>query len=148
MLLKRGVVLSHPSYTDADVRVVSLKREVSIFVNKHRGAKMSFHNAEPRTREERLAAINKDSVEKGMLKARKGNYHKYHEPGNPLVPEPTSPLYAPEASRFNTDAAAEIREQKLQAHQRQQVRAAARCSAVPAQLHKQLLPVHTCSCSC
>uniref|UniRef100_A0A383V3U0 Uncharacterized protein n=1 Tax=Tetradesmus obliquus TaxID=3088 RepID=A0A383V3U0_TETOB len=55
-----------------------------------------------------------------MLKARRGNYHKYQEPGNPLVPEPTSPLYAPEASRFNTDAAAEIREQKLQAHQLQQ----------------------------
>lgn len=101
-----------------------------------RGAKMSFHNAEPRTREERLAAINKDSVEKGMLKARRGNYHKYQEPGNPLVPEPTSPLYAPEASRFNTDAAAEIREQKLQAHQRQQVRAAVACTAVAAQLRK------------
>ncbi|KAF6257144.1 flagellar associated protein [Scenedesmus sp. NREL 46B-D3] len=81
---------------------------------------MSFHNAEPRTRQERLAAVNKEYVEKSMLKARRGNYHKYQEPGNPLVPEPTSPLYAPEASRFNKDAAAEIREQKLQAHQRKQ----------------------------
>jgi hypothetical protein len=99
---------------------------------------MSFHNAEPRTREERLAAINKDSVEKGMLKARRGNYHKYQEPGNPLVPEPTSPLYAPEASRFNTDAAAEIRQQKLQAHQRQQVRdPTERWSDLTAQLHQQ-----------
>ncbi len=79
----------------------------------------AFHNAEPRTREQRLQT--KETVEKTMLKARRGNYHKYEEAGNPLVPEPTSPLYAAEANRFNRDAAGEIRDEKLAALRRQQV---------------------------
>lgn len=82
----------------------------------------SFHNAPPRTREERLAALNRDLLEKGNLKARTGGFQKYQEPGNPLVPERTSPLYAAECSRFQRDAAAEIREQKQQELRKQQVR--------------------------
>lgn len=82
----------------------------------------SFHNAPARTREERLAALNKDSVEKGNLKARTGGFQRYQEPGNPLVPEPTSPLYASESKRFQRDVAAEIRDEKLQQAKRHQVR--------------------------
>lgn len=89
---------------------------------------LAFHNAEPRTREERVAAANKDMVEKSMLKNRRGNYHKYAEPGNPLVPDPSSPLYAAEQNRFNRDVAGEIREETLQATERQQVGKRGRCN--------------------
>lgn len=82
----------------------------------------SFHNTPPRTREERLAAANRDSVEKGNLKSRTGGHHKYQEPGNPIIPEPSSPLYAAESNRFQRGVADEIREQKQQETRKHQVK--------------------------
>lgn len=81
----------------------------------------SFHNTEPRTREERLAAQNRDLLEKSMLRGRRGNYHEYQEPGNPLVPEASSPMYSAESNRFQRDVAGEIRQQKLTNYHKQQV---------------------------
>jgi hypothetical protein len=81
----------------------------------------AFHNVEPRTREQRIAAQNKDMTEKNMLRSRKGNYHRYAEPGNPLVPEPVSPMYADSCDRFNRDYAGELHHWKEQQHRKQQV---------------------------
>ncbi|GBF98992.1 hypothetical protein Rsub_11796 [Raphidocelis subcapitata] len=83
-------------------------------------AASNFHNAEPRTREERLAAQSREKLEKQQLRARRGCFHRYEEPGSPLVPEPKSPMYADESDRFRRDAAAEMRQQKVEAWKRQQ----------------------------
>lgn len=85
-----------------------------------------FHNMEPRTREERVAARARERLEEQNLKTRRGNFHVYQEHVNPVIPEPVSPMYADEANRFKRDVAGEMREQKVQALHRQQVRARAR----------------------
>ncbi|KAI8476204.1 MAG: flagellar associated protein [Monoraphidium minutum] len=79
-----------------------------------------FHNTEPRTREERVAARSREALEQNMLRTRRGNYHVYSHPGNPVVPEPASPMFAPESDRFKRDAAGEMHEHKLEAWRRQQ----------------------------
>lgn len=82
----------------------------------------SFHNAEPRSRAERLAAHDKEQRERGMLRTRRGGFQSTScELGSPVVPEPGSPLWEAEQSRFSGDAAAEIRQQKLEAQRKQQV---------------------------
>ncbi len=86
------------------------------------GMQPEFHNSAPRTREERQAALNKDALEKNRLKARAGPHHKPEECGNPLVPEPCSPLYADESSRFARDVAGEMRQQKLAELAKKEVR--------------------------
>lgn len=78
----------------------------------------SFHNTQPRTREERLAAQNKEAFEKGRLKTRPGHGPK-PDTGSPLVPDPTSPMY--EANTFQRDVAGLIKQQKLQTINKQQV---------------------------
>jgi hypothetical protein len=78
----------------------------------------SFHNTQPRTREERLAAQNKEALEKGRLKTRPGYGPKDGGP-SPLVPDPTSPMYEP--NTFQRDVAGHIKQQKLQNIDKQQV---------------------------
>lgn len=87
----------------------------------------TFHNLDPRTREERLAAQSREKLEKNLLKARRGCFHKYEEAGNPIVPEPKSPMYSDEADRFKRDVAGEMRQQKVEAWKRQQVRCMVLC---------------------
>lgn len=82
----------------------------------------TFHNVQPRTREERAAAHVKDAKEKNMLKARTGGHFKYETPGNPLIPEPHSPMYANEADRFNRDVAGDMQQKKQEELQKRQVR--------------------------
>lgn len=81
-----------------------------------------FHNMEPRTREDRLAARAREKLEQSMLRARRGCFHKYEDPGNPVVPEPTSPMYSTETERFKRDVAGEMHQHKVDALMRQQVR--------------------------
>jgi hypothetical protein len=82
----------------------------------------NFHNTQPRSREERLAAQSREKLEKSLLKARRGCFHRYEEQGNPVVPQPTSPMYSDEANRFRRDVAGEMRQHKVEAFERQQVR--------------------------
>ena len=86
-----------------------------------------FRNLEPRTRDERNAARNKDSLEKARIEARSRNpYNQQHLPlvGNPVVPQKGSPMYCDEADRFQRDVAGEMHRQKQEALQRKQVRRA------------------------
>lgn len=78
----------------------------------------SFHNTQPRTREERLAVQNKEMLEKGRLKCRPG--HGFNDTASPLVPDPSSPMYEP--NTFQRDVAGLIKHQKLQNISKQQVR--------------------------
>lgn len=66
-----------------------------------------FHNVAPRTREERLAANDKDALEKMRLDHRRGGHNRFDGSKNPLLPEPNSLSFMSEADRFGTDAAAE-----------------------------------------
>lgn len=79
----------------------------------------SFHNTQPRTREERLAAQSKEALEKGRLKTRP-RHGPQPDTGSPLVPDPTSPMYEP--NTFQRDVAGLIKQQKLQNMDKQQVR--------------------------
>jgi hypothetical protein len=91
---------------------------------------MSFNNTEPRSREERLAAQSREKLEKALLVGRRGCFGKYGDAGSPIVPEsPAAPAYSDEANRFRRDAAAEMREAKLEAWRRQQVRRRAHAHA-------------------
>lgn len=83
----------------------------------------SFHNTQPRSREERLAAQNKELLEKGRLKTRPGHAGGAAASGSSslTVPDPTSPMYEPNC--FQRDVAAHIKQQKLQTMSKQQVRA-------------------------
>jgi hypothetical protein len=77
-------------------------------------AELQFHGAEPRTREQRLASLQRESVERAYLRNRRGGFHSYKDVGNPVVPVPGSPLYAPEDARFSgRGVAEEMREAKL-----------------------------------
>jgi len=82
----------------------------------------TFHNTDPRTREERLAAQSREKLEKNLLKTRRGCFHRYEEPGNPIVPQSTSAMYSDESNRFKRDVAGEMRQQKVESWKRQQVR--------------------------
>lgn len=67
-----------------------------------------------------MAARSKDALEKNMLRTRTGGFQGHDEPGNPLVPEPASPMYADDGNRFQRDFAAEahkLKEQQLRQHQ-------------------------------
>lgn len=80
----------------------------------------SFHNTEPRTREERVAAHNKEMLEKGRLKARPGHGHTAGDFfTSPLQPDPSSALY--EANCFQRDVAGYIKQEKLHKLNQQQV---------------------------
>ena len=67
----------------------------------------AFHNVAPRTREERLAANDKDALEKMRLEYRRGGHSRFDGSRNPLLPSEDSLSYMSEADRFGTDAAAE-----------------------------------------
>lgn len=79
----------------------------------------TFHNTQPRTREERLTAQNKELLEKGRLKARPGHGPHAAETGSPLVPDPSSPQFCPNS--YQRDVAGFIKEQKQQTMNKQQV---------------------------
>jgi hypothetical protein len=66
-----------------------------------------FHNVAPRTREERLAANDKDTLEKMRLDHRRGGHNRFDGSKNPLLPDQNSLSYMSEADRFGTDAASE-----------------------------------------
>ena len=85
----------------------------------------TFCNTEPRTREERLVAQSRERLEKKNLLSKRGCFHRYEDPGNPVVPDPKSPMYADESDRFKRGVAAEMRQQKVEAARRQQVRSRA-----------------------
>ncbi|KAF8059971.1 RE1 [Scenedesmus sp. PABB004] len=85
-------------------------------LNKFLASKGIIHH-----REARHAAQNKDVRERGFLRNRRGGYARPDEcSGNPLQPEPGSPLYAAEANRFYRDVAGELKAQKQQKERRQQ----------------------------
>lgn len=82
-----------------------------------------FRNLEPRTRDERNTARNKDALEKARIEARSTNpYNRKHQPliGNPVVPHKGSPMYCDEADRFQRDVAGELHRQKQEALQRKE----------------------------
>lgn len=99
-------------------------------------AMSSFHNTQPRTREERLTAQNKELLEKGRLKSRPGHGPHAAETGSPLVPDPSSPQYCPNS--FQRDVAGFIKEQKQKTMDKQHV--CIGISSVP-QTYEQLLVV-------
>ncbi|GFR52764.1 hypothetical protein Agub_g15364 [Astrephomene gubernaculifera] len=76
-----------------------------------------FRNLEPTTREQRMAARDKDALEKTRLQARRRGPLKppENEVGNPVVPPRNAPAYCDEFDRFNRDVAGE-------AHQRKQIK--------------------------
>jgi hypothetical protein len=80
----------------------------------------SFHNSQPRTREERLQARSKELLEKGRLRARPGHGPHAEDTGSPLVPDPRSPMF--EANCWQRDVVGLIQQQKQQALSKQQVR--------------------------
>jgi hypothetical protein len=94
----------------------------------------SFHNTQPRTREERLAAQNKELLERGRLKARPGHGHVSAEPINPLQPDPHSALYEPNV--FQRDVAGMITQQKQERLHKQKVRVW-QCAPQQQQLQKR-----------
>lgn len=80
----------------------------------------SFHNTQPRTREERLAARDKELLEKGRLKNRYSHGQTAAGGmGSPVVPESSSPMFEPNC--FQRDVAGLIKQQKQQAISKQQV---------------------------
>jgi hypothetical protein len=83
----------------------------------------AFRNVEPRTREERFAARDKDKLEKARINARSKGRHQELEPddGNVLSAAKGTALYLDEAERFKRDAAAEEQQRKQQSIQRKQV---------------------------
>lgn len=64
----------------------------------------TFHNANPRTREERNAEHNKDAFEKNRIRARRGQHAAV--PDNPVMPTYVSPAFADPMDRFYRDPAA------------------------------------------
>eukprot|EP00873_Tetraselmis_striata_P024073 jgi/Tetstr1/444337/TSEL_032228.t1 len=64
-----------------------------------------FHNAQPRSREEREAGNDKDSFEKLRLQQRTGGFYSPNCVPNPVAAVQESSQYATEAERFNRDFA-------------------------------------------
>lgn len=80
-----------------------------------------FHNANPRTREERNAEHNKDAFEKNRIRARQGT-HFEAVVDNPVLPPGHSPSYASPVDRFYRDPAAAEKQRAAEERQRKQVR--------------------------
>lgn len=85
----------------------------------------SFKNLEPLSREERLAARNKDALEKNRIAARQGGQNgggvRLPPVQNPISPVKNSALYIEEYDRFNRDVAGELHRKKLEAIQKREV---------------------------
>lgn len=79
-----------------------------------------FKNVEPRTRQERAAANDKEALEKLRLQQRKGGHLRYDGTGNPIKPAESSPMYADEADRFSRDVAAAEHSKRVQAFQKKE----------------------------
>ena len=73
-----------------------------------------------------------------------GCFHKYEEHGNPVMPEPASPMFSDEADRFKRDVAGEMRQHKDETFRRQQVRTVgtAATAAASAWLARIFVPVY------
>ena len=73
-----------------------------------------FANRVPTNREERNAALDKTSLEKHRLAARRGGHYRYDGVSNPLAVDESAPGYLPESERFLRDVASQQRDERLQ----------------------------------
>ena len=86
----------------------------------------SFHNVCPRSRNERRALGDKDSLEKARLAQREGKDWDDQEQArrlNPVKPLQDSLSFATESERFSTDVAAQDAERRSRERDAQKVRA-------------------------
>ena len=85
----------------------------------------SFHNVCPRSRNERRALGDKDSLEKARLAQREGKEWDDEEQArrlNPVKPLQDSLSFATESERFSTDVAAQDAERRSRERESQKVR--------------------------
>lgn len=74
---------------------------------------VSFVNAPPRSRVERRALADRESMEKQRLRERKGAHFQYADPGGLVVPDDSrSAHYMDSRARFAVDTATEVRLEK------------------------------------
>lgn len=66
---------------------------------------MEFKQIRPRTRDERMAALDKEALEKGRLEQRREGFQRYVNNGSIVGMDPNATGYCPEAERFDTDSA-------------------------------------------
>ena len=87
-------------------------------------AVLPFHNICPRSRNERKALGDKDSLEKARLAQREGKEWNDNEQArrlNPVKPLRDSLSYATESERFSTDVAAQDAERRSKERDAQKV---------------------------
>lgn len=74
---------------------------------------VAFYNVPPRSRAERKALADRETVEKQRLRERKGAHFQYADPGRLVAPDdPHSALYMGSKERFTIDTATEVRMEK------------------------------------
>ena len=67
----------------------------------------AFKNMQPRTRNQRIEAIDNELMQKERIAQRTGGHHRFENPGHVIVPQPGSIAHQPEEHRFHKDFASE-----------------------------------------